>query len=127
MDLAGRGVTYQAGTTAQFYMDDLREDGLKFTAYEYDKVLNCFTEMELGRVDVIMTDLLVAYEYIGRPNNPFKIVWKGGEEEFGICIKKGNDALTNAINDALDELFKDGTMLSISMDTFGLDLVSAVQ
>jgi len=128
MDLAGLGVAYQAGTTSQFYMDDLVEnEGLKFTAYEYDKVMNCFTEMELGRVDVIMTDLLVAYEYIARPNSSFEIVWQGGEEQFGICIKKGNDELTEAIDDALNELFGDGTMLGISREIFGMDLVSAVR
>jgi polar amino acid transport system substrate-binding protein len=54
-------------------------------------------------------------------------VWQGGEEEFGICLKKGNNALTEALNKALDELFENGTMLRISNDIFGMDLVSAVR
>ena len=82
--------------------------------------------MKLGRVDAIMTDLLVAYEYVAR-SDQFEIVWQGGEEEFGICLKKGNNALTDALNKALDELFADGTMLRISNDIFGMDLVSAVR
>jgi polar amino acid transport system substrate-binding protein len=126
-DLAGLGVAYQEETTSDYYMEELAAAGLKFTPFEYDKVMYCFNEMELNRVDAIMTDLLVAYEYIARPNSPFKIVWQGGEEEFGICMKKGNDALTQAINKALDELFADGTMLKISQDVFGMDLVSAVR
>ena len=108
-------------------MTDLAEKGMKFTPYEYDKVMYCFDELKLGRVDVIVTDLLVAYEYVGRADSPFKIVWEGGDEEFGICMRKGNDALTEAINKALDELFADGTMLKISQDVFGMDLVSAVR
>ena len=108
-------------------MSELAEAGLRFTPYEYDKVMYCFNEMELGRVDVIMTDLLVAYEYVARANSPFEIVWQGGDEFFGICMRKGNDALTDAINKALDELFEDGTMLRISNQIFGMDLVSAVR
>jgi polar amino acid transport system substrate-binding protein len=126
-DLAGLGVSYQEETTSDYFMTDLAGQGMKFTPYEYDKVMYCFEELKLGRVDVIVTDLLVAYEYVGRADSPFKIVWQGGEEEFGICMKKGNDALTTAINKALDELFADGTMLKISQNIFGMDLVSAVR
>ena len=127
MDLAGLGVAYQEETTSDYYMDELAQAGLKFTPYEYDKVMYCFNEMQLGRVDAIMTDLLVAFEYIGRSDD-FIIVWQGGEEEFGICMRKGNDALTEQINKALDELFADGTMLRISRQTFNdMDLVSAVR
>jgi len=108
-------------------MTNLAEQGMKFTPYEYDKVMYCFDELRLGRVDVIITDLLVAYEYIAR-SEIFEIVWQGGDEEFGVCMRKGNDALTTAINKAIDELFEDGSMLRISKEIFsGMDLVSAVR
>jgi polar amino acid transport system substrate-binding protein len=126
-DLAGLGVAYQAETTSDDYMADLAASGLRFTPYEYDQVIHCFPELQLGRVDAVMTDLLVAYEYVSRANSPFEIVWQGGEEEFGICIKKGNDALTTAVNEALDALFADGTMRRISNEIFGMDLVSVVR
>jgi len=127
MDLAGLGVAYQEETTSDHYMEELAKNGLNFTPYEYDKVMYCFDELRLGRVDAIMTDLLVAFEYLAR-SDIFEIVWVGGEEEFGICLKKGNDALTEAINKALDELFANGTMLRISKDIFnGMDLVTAVR
>ncbi|MDR0503690.1 MAG: transporter substrate-binding domain-containing protein [Treponema sp.] len=127
LDLSGLGVAYQDETTSDYYMMQLIDEGLKCTTYEYDKVMYCFDEMRLGRVDAIMTDLLVAYEYVSRSDSPFEIVWQGGEEEFGICMKKGNNALTDAVNNALDELFADGTMLRISNEIFGMDLVSAVR
>jgi polar amino acid transport system substrate-binding protein len=126
-DLAGLGVSYQEETTSDSYMTELAENGLMFTPYEYDKVMYCFDELKLGRVDAIMTDLLVAFEYVAR-SDFFEIVWQGGEEEFGVCMRKGNDALTQAINKALDELFADGTMVKISKDIFnGMDLVSPVR
>jgi len=43
---------------------------------------------------------------------------------FGIVIKKENDRLTEAVNRALEDMFNDGTILRISMDTLGEDLVT---
>jgi polar amino acid transport system substrate-binding protein len=126
-DLGGLNVAYQEETTSDYFMTQLADEGLIFIPREYDKVMYCFDEMKLGRVDVIMTDLLVAYDYVAPADSPFEIVWQGGEEEFGVCMKKGNNALTQAINDALDALFEDGTMFEISQDIFGMDLVSVVR
>ncbi|MDR2144418.1 MAG: transporter substrate-binding domain-containing protein [Treponema sp.] len=44
-----------------------------------------------------------------------------------ICLKKGNNALTEALNKALDELYADGTLKKISQDVFGTDVVSSVR
>ena len=126
-DLEGRSVAYQEETISDDFMTELGEAGLAFTPREYDKVIYCFNDLELGRVDVIMIDLLVAYEYVAQAADKFKIVWQGGEEEFGICMKKGNNALTYAVDNALNELFEEGTMLSISYEIFDMDLVSAVR
>jgi polar amino acid transport system substrate-binding protein len=104
------------------------EEGLKYTPFEYDKVMNCFDELLLGRVDVIVTDSVVALDYTTVPNSQFEITWLGEPDEFfGICIKKGNDALTEAIDKALDELFAEGTMRRISMNNLNVDMVSAVR
>jgi polar amino acid transport system substrate-binding protein len=127
-ELGGLGVAYQAETTSDIYMAKLADQGLKFTPYEYDKVMNCFDELQLGRVDAIVCDSLVAVDYIAPANTPFEIVWQGpADEVFSICLKKGNDALTEALDKVLDELFTEGTMLQISRETFKMDLVSSVR
>ncbi|GHV95253.1 amino acid ABC transporter substrate-binding protein [Spirochaetia bacterium] len=127
-ECAGLDVAYQEETTSDTYMTELAEKGLQFNAREYEKVMYCFDELKLGRVNVIVTDLLVAYDYIAPADSPFEIVWTSQEaEKFGICMKKGNDALTTAIDKALDELFADGSMLKISQNVFGMDLVTAAR
>ena len=127
-ELNGMGVSYQAETTAKFFMEKLVADGLRYTPYEYDKVMSCFDELALGRVDVIVTDSVVALDYTTVPNSQFEITWLGEPDEFfGICIKKGNDALTQAIDKALDELFADGTMRRLSMEILGVDMVSSAR
>jgi polar amino acid transport system substrate-binding protein len=126
--LSGLRVAYQAETTSDIYMTQLLDKGLKFTPYEYDIVMNCFEEIQFGRVDVVICDSLVAIDYITPVDSPFEIVWQGeAEEVFGICLKKGNNALTAALDNVLDELFADGTMLKISQDIFKLDMVSAAR
>jgi polar amino acid transport system substrate-binding protein len=127
-ELGGLGVAYQAETTSDIYMARLADQGLRFTPYEYDKVMNCFDELRLGRVDAIVCDSLVAVDYIAPADTPFEIVWQGpADEVFAICLKKGNNALTEALDRALDELFADGTILRLSRETFKMDLVSAVR
>jgi polar amino acid transport system substrate-binding protein len=127
-DCAGRSVSYQAETTADFFMERYARQGLQFTPYEYEKVMYCFDEMKLGRVEVIVTDLLVAYDYVSPADSPFEIVWQGpADEKFGVCIKKGNAALTQAVDKALDDLFADGTMKKISQEIFKLDMVTAAR
>jgi polar amino acid transport system substrate-binding protein len=126
-ETAGLGVAYQGESTSDIYMAKLAAQGVTFVPYEYDKVLNCFDELRLGRVDVIVCDSLVAVDFLAVEDNPFEMVWQGpADETFGICLKKGNDALTQALDKALDELFADGTMVKISEDVFKMDLVSSL-
>ena len=133
-DIAGRRVAYQGHTTAQYFTERLREQNnpdiprLRFTSFSYDKIINCFNDLRLRRVDLVVADNIVAYHYINIDNSPFHVVWQGPSDEYiGICLKKGNDALTNALNTALNELFADGTMLEISQRIFNADLVSSAR
>jgi polar amino acid transport system substrate-binding protein len=126
-DLAGYRITYQAETTADIYATQIAESGVRFETFEYDKVMNCFDELKLGRVDIIVVDSLVAFEYLERGPNDFQFAWQGpADEQFGIALKKENTALTAELDRALGELFADGTMQKISNDIFHMDLVSAV-
>jgi polar amino acid transport system substrate-binding protein len=127
-ELSGLGVAYQAETTSKFFIEELVESGLKYIPFEYDKMTRCFDELLLNRVDVIVTDSVAALEYTKKQNSQFEITWLGEPYQFfGICIKKGNDALTEAINKALDELFAEGTMLKFSMNNLNVDMISSVR
>jgi polar amino acid transport system substrate-binding protein len=130
-DIAGLRVAYQGDTTAQYFTERLRGQGgsgLFFTSFAYDKIINCFNDLRLGRVDLVVADNIVAFHFAGMENSPFEVVWQGPSDEYiAIGLKKGNDLLTDAINKALDELFEDGTMSRISYKYFGSDLVSSIR
>jgi len=124
-DIARHKAAYQGGTTAQYFTERLRDQGLVFTSFSYDKIINCFNDLRLRRVDLVVADNIVGYYYANAQDTPFEIIWEGPSDEYiGICLKKGNDALTAALDNALEELFNDGTMLLISQRIFGRDLVS---
>ena len=119
-DVAGLRAAYQSDTTAQYFAEKLRERGIRFMPFSYDKIINCFDDLKIGRVDAIIVDNLAAYDYVEKENSPFEIVWQGpADEVIGICLKKGNDALTAALDNALNELCNDGTMTNISQKIFG--------
>jgi len=126
-DIQGLKVSYQSDTTAQYFTEGLREQGVMFTSFSYDKIINCFNDLGFGRVDVVVVDNIVAFNYTEREDSPFKVVWQGPSgEHIGICLKKGNDALTSALDNALEKLFADGTLVNISQKIFNRDLVSSL-
>jgi polar amino acid transport system substrate-binding protein len=128
-EVRGLRLTYQAETTSDTMATEwIARTGAKVEVYEYDKVMNCFDELTLNRVDVILVDSVVAAEYLSRPNNPFLITAEvSNDEVLAICLKKGNTALTEVLNKALDDLFADGTLVKISQSVFGTDVVSSVR
>ena len=66
--------------------------------------------------------------YLGDEASNYKTVWENDElEPIGICLKKGNDGLTQAIDDALDALSADGTLGTIAEKYFGTDLTAGLR
>jgi polar amino acid transport system substrate-binding protein len=119
-EAAGLKVAYQAETTSDIYVTDLIANGVDIDAYEYEKILECFAELEAGRVDAIVCDSTVTFPYINKENSPFEVVWTQDEapEEFGIMVKSGNTALLDALDEGLTKLKSDGTLDSFMMKWF---------
>jgi len=120
--LAGYKVGVQTETTADTYMKNLMTGGLDLgnDYYVYDKIIQCFDELKLGRLDAVLVDSVVAAYYIGEDSDTYKIVWENDEAEpYGICLKKGNDALTAAVEKAIDEIYAEGKFAQIANKHFG--------
>ena len=125
MEASGLNIAFQADTTAESFMERLAAGGLGHIPRRHDQVARSFAELEQGRLDAVITDLLVARHFLAPADSPFEIAWKSPEPPlFAIALKKGNDRLAEAINRALENMFNDGTMFRLSMDTLGMDLVT---
>lgn len=126
--LEGKGVAVQAETTADIYMTELIDGGLTCDYYEYDKVLNCFDDLKAGRCDAVLVDSVVAAYYLGEDADSYETVWENDEAEpMAICLKKGNDALTQTIESALDEMYSDGSLGEIATTHFGSDITEGLR
>ena len=125
--LSGHSTAVQAETTADDYMKEhSAEIGVEL--YQYDKVINCFDDLKAGRVDSVFTDSVVASYYLGDEAANYKTVWENEElEPIGFCVKKGNDALSAKLEEAIDALYADGTLASIAEKYFGTDLTAVLR
>ncbi|PXV95976.1 amino acid ABC transporter substrate-binding protein (PAAT family) [Lachnotalea glycerini] len=128
-DLKGKSVAYQTETTSDYYMKDLIKNGLEPSeTYPYDKIIQAFDDLKVGRVDSVMTDIVVASYYMGNDSDKLEVVWKSEESEpMAICLKKGNDALTEKIEKAVDTLYENGKMAEIATKYFGYDITEDVR
>ncbi len=125
-DLAGKIVAYQAETTSDLFMEKQAVAGLAFTPAEFDKVINAYDELKLGRCDAVVCDALVYANYKDDP--AFVSTWTGSADEyFGVAIRKGNDVLVEKVNETIATMFADGTMKQIYLNVFGADLTNTVQ
>ena len=115
--LEGLRVGYQGATTSDDYLSDMIETGaVNCQVFAYDKVINCFDDLRLGRIDAAIVDSVVSEGYVDREPDMFEITWHqrnvpGDEPElFGVVVKKGNAALLNAVNGALAALEQSGKL-----------------
>ena len=115
-DLVGKVVGVQVDTTGQFTAEEIA--GIK-EIRKYDTILLAFQELELGRIDAIMNDYPVN-AYLSKIRGQTEVVTTvTTDEQYGIGVKKGNDQLLEAINQALADMDADGTYNEIFDKWFG--------
>ena len=109
-DLAGKTIGTQRGTTGYIYCtDDFGEDSV----VAYDDGLTAVQALNNGQVDAVVIDNAPAKEFVAA-NTGLKILDTAyAQEDYAIGVAKGNTALLDAINGALEELQADGTLQSI--------------
>ena len=90
---------------------------------EFKDNLTALMDLEIGGVDAVVMDLLVANDNINRSGKDFRIVDEHlANEEYGIGFRKGDVALRDAVQGALNDMAKDGTLAEISAKWFGADI-----
>lgn len=124
-DLAGKVVGIQDGSSA---VDAVEKDDIHNQFADmptYDTNILALADLEIGRVDAVVADQVVARYYLAQnPDKKFVILDEDfGSEVYGIAAKKGNTELIEKLQTALDELSADGTSAEISKKWFGEDIV----
>ncbi len=114
-DLEGKQIGCQRGTTGYIYCSDTPENGGygEENVTAYDDGATAVQALLNGQVDAVVIDNAPAQEYVNA-NPGLKILdTEFANEDYAIGVAKGNTALLDAINGALEELTADGTVQSI--------------
>ncbi len=125
-DLAGKTVEVQADSSAEAALKDMPDLMSSFGTVQTTPDYNtAFMDLEMGAVDAIAMDIIVAgYQIEQRQNGCVILEESIASEEYGIGFKKGNEVLRDKVQAALEEMAADGTMTEISVKWFGEDVTT---
>lgn len=123
-DLAGKTIGLQSGSSAADALDASAtfKKNLK-NIVEFKENVTALNDLEIGGVDGVVMDSIVANYSITTTGKPFAVLEEGlAPEEYGIAFRKNDKALTDKVQQTLEEMKADGTVERISTKWFGSDI-----
>lgn len=119
-DLSGKNVGLQKLSSAADALNASEVKSKLKAITEYPDNVLALSDLKIGRVDAVVIDQIVADYYMTKDKGTFKQLDESlAPEEYGIGVKKGNEALLNELQKALDAMNEDGTAAKISEKWFG--------
>lgn len=119
-NLEGKVVGLQSLSSA---VDALNANPIKSkikTVTEFADNVSALNDLKSGRLDAVVIDEVVINYYMTKEKDTFKVLNESlSPEEYGVGVKKGNEALLKKLQKALDEMNEDGTATEISKKWFG--------
>lgn len=111
-DMADKKICVVQGYTGEVCVKDM---GYPYEAFK--KGTEAVMELANGKCDVVVIDSATAQKYVS-DNEGLKIVEDPEafeSEEYAIAVKKGNTALLDVINKAIDSMLADGTISDLAV------------
>ena len=121
-DLKGKKISVQNGSSAQTILENsaIKDD---ITISPIATNVEALQQLELGVVDVVFLDEVVADYEIKNSGKDYKKLAEGLEEEqYAIAFRKNDQALRDAVQKTLGEMKADGKLGEISTKWFGSDI-----
>ncbi len=106
-DLQGKVIGVQQGTTGDLYCtDDFGEENVQ----RFPKGADAVTALQSGKVDAVIIDNNPAKVFVEQNEGLKLLDTPYAEENYAICVKKGNSELLDGINAAIKELKDTGKL-----------------
>lgn len=97
---------------------------IKDNVNEYPTYDDVIMDMQAGRIDVMVVDLVLGEYKNSKLSAPFSVSdISFGDDLYAVGMRKGDDELTAKINDAFKQLIANGTAAEISEKWFGRNIV----
>lgn len=126
-DLKGSKIGVQIGTTGDIYASDYEKDGSGTTIERYNKGVDAVQALKLGKIDCVIIDEQPAKVFVEKNENLHLLDEEFTNEEYAICIDKGNTELKEKVNGALDTLRNNGTLSDIIENYTGDDEIKGTK
>lgn len=127
-DMAGKRLAVQSGSSAQEALDSEANKEFKDSVgkiNEFASYVTALMDLETGNSDAVLMDSVVANYMINNAGKDFAVLEESlVAEEYAIGFRKGDQALCDAVNNALKELKTDKTMDTIATKWFGSDITT---
>jgi polar amino acid transport system substrate-binding protein len=118
-DIKGKVIGAQRATISASYLEEHPIKGAKVKLYDTQE--NAYLDLASGRVDVILADMVVSYEWLNSTaGEGFAFLGEPIDigDKFGIAVRKGDTELLARLNAALAEIIADGTYEELSAKYF---------
>ena len=90
---------------------------------EFKENITALNDLEIGGVDGVVMDSVVANYNIQQTGKPFVILAEGlAPEAYGVAFRKNEPQLTEKVQSVLEAMAADGTVAAISTKWFGSDI-----
>lgn len=117
--LAGKSIGVQRATVAASWLEDHLSDSSSLKLYDTQE--NANLDLANGRLDAMLADGLVMYEWLGTDDGKgFEFVGEGLslDDGIGIAVRKEDTALQAKLNTAIAAILADGTYEKINAKYF---------
>lgn len=93
--------------------------------YTFETNNEALMDLEAKRIDAVVADEILARYYINKKGEgKYKILNDDfGDESYGVGIRKGDEKLLEKLNEAFEDIKKDGTAKKVSEKWFGKDII----
>ncbi|MEG3112211.1 MULTISPECIES: cystine ABC transporter substrate-binding protein [Pantoea] len=119
-DLSGKKVGVGLGSN---YEQWLRDNVKNVDIRTYDDDPTKYQDLRSGRLDAILVDRLAALDLVKKTGNTMAVAGNAFSRlESGVALRKGDDDLLKAINQAIADMQKDGSLSKLSEKWFGADV-----
>lgn len=126
-DLKGRIVATQNSSSSLEALEkaEVISEFKNGEAILFDTYNEAFMDLEVGRVEAVVADEVLARYYIAeRGVEKYKILLDDfGDEEYAVGLRLGDKVLLEKLNKVLDEMKEDGTAKAISEKWFGENII----
>jgi polar amino acid transport system substrate-binding protein len=120
-DLKGRTIAVQRGNTSEPVVERLKAQGAvaDVRLYPYDGILTMLDDLEAGRIDAIMK-LGPVMHWLTRDRPHLRVVQERiTVEKIAVSVRRGNDGLRTALEEAQQRLVANGTLAQLTMTWVG--------